>query len=38
MSDDVDEWKLCLKGFRYSIRLASLIDATTERDAFIQVY
>ncbi|GMT28613.1 hypothetical protein PFISCL1PPCAC_19910 [Pristionchus fissidentatus] len=36
MSDDLDEWKLCLKGFKYSIRLASLIDATTERDAFMQ--
>ncbi|GMR53679.1 hypothetical protein PMAYCL1PPCAC_23874 [Pristionchus mayeri] len=36
MSSDEDEWKLCLKGFRYSIRLASLVDGTMERDAFIQ--
>lgn len=36
MSDDDEEWSLCLKGFRLGVRAACVLQATLERNAFIQ--
>ncbi|CAI2293890.1 unnamed protein product [Caenorhabditis sp. 36 PRJEB53466] len=36
MSDDDEEWALCLRGFRLGIRAACVLKAIDERKAFIQ--
>lgn len=36
MSDDEEEWSLCLRGFRLGVRAACVLQATLERNAFIQ--
>lgn len=36
MSDDDEEWALCLRGFRLGVRAACVLHATLERNAFIQ--
>ncbi|CAL2028511.1 unnamed protein product [Caenorhabditis brenneri] len=36
MSDDEEEWSLCLKGFRLGCRAACVLQANLERNAFIQ--
>ncbi|KAF1771775.1 hypothetical protein GCK72_003603 [Caenorhabditis remanei] len=36
MSDDEEEWSLCLRGFRLGVRAACVLQANLERNAFIQ--
>ncbi|CAB3410687.1 unnamed protein product [Caenorhabditis bovis] len=36
MSDDEEEWSLCLRGFRLGVRAACVLNSTLERNAFIQ--
>uniref|UniRef100_A0A8R1HNA7 SEC7 domain-containing protein n=1 Tax=Caenorhabditis japonica TaxID=281687 RepID=A0A8R1HNA7_CAEJA len=36
MSDDDEEWSLCLRGIRLGVRAACILNAKTERNAFIQ--
>lgn len=36
MSDDDEEWSLCLRGFRLGVRAACVLNAALERNAFIQ--
>ncbi|XGW24338.1 hypothetical protein V3C99_006052 [Haemonchus contortus] len=36
MSDDVEEWYLCIRGFRLGVRAACVLRAKLERNAFIQ--
>ncbi|WKX88803.1 hypothetical protein Q1695_008436 [Nippostrongylus brasiliensis] len=36
MSDDVEEWYLCIRGFRLGVRAACVLRSKLERNAFIQ--
>ncbi|VDM61551.1 unnamed protein product [Angiostrongylus costaricensis] len=36
MSDDIEEWFLCIRGFRLGIRAACVLRSRLERNAFIQ--
>uniref|UniRef100_A0A1I7X1I9 SEC7 domain-containing protein n=1 Tax=Heterorhabditis bacteriophora TaxID=37862 RepID=A0A1I7X1I9_HETBA len=36
-SDDMEEWYLCIRGFRLGVRAACVLKAKLERNAYIQV-